>query len=69
MSKIDELFARLKRENKKAIMPFVTAGDPEPRFTAEVLAELAKRGASLCELGIPYTDPIAAGLTSLLIGD
>ena len=61
MSKIDELFARLKREKKKALMPFVTAGDPDLAFTAEVLAELAKRGASLCELGIPYSDPIADG--------
>jgi tryptophan synthase alpha chain len=61
MSQIDVLFARLKRENKKALMPFVTAGDPDLAFTAAVLAELAGRGASLCELGIPYSDPIADG--------
>lgn len=42
-------------------MPFITAGDPDLAFTAAVLRELAKRGASLCELGIPYSDPIADG--------
>ncbi len=42
-------------------MPFVTAGDPDLDFTAAVLQELVKRGASLCELGIPYSDPIADG--------
>ncbi len=42
-------------------MPFVTAGDPDLPFTAEVLAELARRGAHLCEVGIPYSDPIADG--------
>jgi tryptophan synthase alpha chain len=61
MSRIDELFARLRAEKKKALMPFVTAGDPDLEFTAAVLRELAARGASLCELGIPYSDPIADG--------
>ncbi len=42
-------------------MPFVTAGDPDLEFTADVLRELASRGATLCELGIPYSDPIADG--------
>ena len=42
-------------------MPFVTAGDPDLEFTAAVLAELVARGSSLCELGIPYSDPIADG--------
>jgi len=42
-------------------MPFVTAGDPDLDFTAEVIQELVARGASLCEVGIPYSDPIADG--------
>lgn len=42
-------------------MPFITAGDPDLDFTAAVLVELAKRGCHLCELGIPYSDPIADG--------
>jgi len=61
MSRIDQLFSQLKRERRKALMPFVTAGDPDLEFTAAVLAELARRGSSLCELGIPYSDPIADG--------
>ncbi len=42
-------------------MPFVTAGDPDVPFTAAVLRELIHRGASMCEVGIPYSDPIADG--------
>jgi tryptophan synthase alpha chain len=61
MSKIDDLFARLRREKRKAFMPFVTAGDPDLAFTAAVLKELSSRGCHLCELGIPYSDPIADG--------
>jgi tryptophan synthase alpha chain len=61
LSSIDDLFARLRREGRKALMPFVTAGDPDLQFTAAVLEELVRRGSSLCELGIPYSDPIADG--------
>ncbi len=42
-------------------MPFVTAGDPDLDFTAAVIRELVAKGSSLCELGIPYSDPIADG--------
>ncbi len=42
-------------------MPFVTAGDPDVEFTAAVLEEIVGRGAHLCEVGIPYSDPIADG--------
>ena len=58
---IDQLFATLRSQRRKALMPFVTAGDPDLDFTAAVLGELAARGSSLCELGIPYSDPIADG--------
>ena len=61
MSQIDTLFAHLRSAGKKAFMPFVTAGDPDLEFTAAVLRELAARGSHLCELGIPYSDPIADG--------
>jgi tryptophan synthase alpha chain len=61
VSAIDNLFKQLRAAGRKALMPFVTAGDPDIAFTAAVLHELAKRGASLCELGIPYSDPIADG--------
>ena len=61
MSRIDQLFSKLRQQRRKALMPFVTAGDPDLEFTSAVLAELARRGSSLCELGIPYSDPIADG--------
>jgi tryptophan synthase alpha chain len=61
VSAVDLLFHRLRAEGQKALMPFVTAGDPDLDFTAEVLAELSRRGAHLCEVGIPYSDPIADG--------
>ena len=61
MSAIDELFEQLRSSGRKAFMPFVTAGDPDLKFTAEVIRELAARGSSLCEVGIPYSDPIADG--------
>lgn len=61
MSAVDETFKRLRRENRKALVPFLTAGDPDLKFTAAALAELASRGAAVCELGIPYSDPIADG--------
>jgi tryptophan synthase alpha chain len=61
MSSIDQLFADLRANKRKALMPFVTAGDPDLDFTAAVIQELIKRGASMCEVGIPYSDPIADG--------
>lgn len=61
MPAIPDLFAKLRSENRKALMPFVTAGDPDLGFTAAVLKEVVGRGASLCEVGIPYSDPIADG--------
>lgn len=61
MPSIDRLFADLRSRGRKALMPFVTAGDPDLDFTAAVLRRLVACGASLCEVGIPYSDPIADG--------
>src|SRR3954465_256195 len=61
MSKIDQLFSILRKEKRKALMPFITAGDPDLAFSAAVVKELASRGAHLFEIGIPYSDPIADG--------
>ncbi|TWT30317.1 Tryptophan synthase alpha chain [Posidoniimonas corsicana] len=61
MPSISDLFKNLRAEGRKALMPFVTAGDPDLEFTAAVLREVIGRGASLCEVGIPYSDPIADG--------
>lgn len=61
MSAIDDIFRKLRSENRKAFIPFVTAGDPDLAFTVDTLRELDRRGASICEVGIPYSDPIADG--------
>ncbi len=61
MSAIDTLFQQLRSAGRKAFMPFVTAGDPDLSFTAAVIRELFARGSSMCELGIPYSDPVADG--------
>lgn len=61
MSAIDQLFADLRDQKRKAFMPFITAGDPDLEFTADVIRELASRGCHMCEVGIPYSDPIADG--------
>ncbi len=60
-SKIDDLFRRLRSQQQKAFMPFITAGDPDLKFTEDLLVALDKTGCHLIELGIPYSDPIADG--------
>ncbi|MDG2467847.1 MAG: tryptophan synthase subunit alpha [Pirellulaceae bacterium] len=61
MSKIDDVFSRLRNENKKALMPFITAGDPNLATTAELIRAFDRLDCSICEIGIPYSDPIADG--------
>ena len=61
MNPIDQLFTRLKAERRKAFIPFITAGDPDLGATAKLVREAARRGASLIEIGFPYSDPIADG--------
>jgi tryptophan synthase alpha chain len=61
MSAIDSLFEQLRQSGKKAFMPFVTAGDPDLDFSARVIRRLVESGAGMCEVGIPYSDPIADG--------
>jgi tryptophan synthase alpha chain len=61
MALIENLFQQLRRDKRKALMPFITAGDPDLDFTGAVIHEVVKRGAHLCEVGIPYSDPIADG--------
>ena len=61
MSRIAETFAKLKGENHKGFIPFITAGDPDLKTTHDLILELARVGATLIELGIPFTDPMADG--------
>jgi len=56
-----ETFAALAKEGRGALAPFVTAGDPDLDTTLVVLEALDRAGAAVCELGVPYSDPIADG--------
>lgn len=62
MSRIAETFARLRSFEKRALIPFIVAGDPNLSATRELLIEIARAGGEcLIELGIPFSDPIADG--------
>ena len=61
MSRIAELFSRLKAARRPALIPFVTAGDPAPKQTVAVMHGLVAGGADVIELGVPFSDPMADG--------
>src|SRR5262245_23609225 len=61
MTATDRLFAEYRRTGRKAFLPFLPAGDPDLAFTAEALVAVAGAGASLIEVGFPFSDPIADG--------
>ena len=61
MTRIGCLFERLKRENRKGLIAYLTAGDPTPERTPALVAALERGGADLIELGVPFSDPIADG--------
>lgn len=61
LSRINETFARLKMEGKGGLIPFITAGDPDIESTRQLLIALARAGADIIELGVPFSDPIADG--------
>ena len=63
MSRIDTTFAKLKQSNRKALIPFITAGDPSPELTVPLLHALVMAGADVLELGVPFSDPMADGPT------
>jgi len=63
MSKITDKFAQLNASGQKALIPFVSAGDPDLATTRELVLEMERRGADIVELGVPFSDPIADGPT------
>lgn len=61
MSRIKTIFSELKAQHKKALIPYITAGDPHPKFTVKLMHTLVSHGADMIELGVPFSDPMADG--------
>ena len=61
MSKIKSTFDRLQSEGRKALIPFITAGDPDPMLTVPLMHAMVEAGADIIELGVPFSDPMADG--------
>lgn len=61
MSRIASTFETLKQNSRKALIPFITAGDPDPGMTVLLMHELVNVGADIIELGVPFSDPMADG--------
>jgi len=61
MSRIASVFEALKAQGRKALIPYVTAGDPYPDATVELMLAMAQAGADVIELGVPFSDPMADG--------
>ena len=61
MSRLTQTFVELKNAQKKALIPFITAGDPTPGFTVPALHAMVEAGADILEIGVPFSDPMADG--------
>ena len=62
-NRIDEMFSGLREEKRDGFIPFIVAGDPNLETTKELILLLADSGASVIELGVPFSDPVADGVT------
>jgi len=63
MNRVDQVFADLKAAGKKALVPYITGGDPKPGVTVDLMHTLVENGADIIELGVPFSDPMADGPT------
>lgn len=61
MARLDATFAKLGQDGRKALIPFITCGDPDPALTVEIMHALVASGANAIELGMPFSDPMADG--------
>jgi len=61
MSRIKNVFKALEVEGKKALIPYITGGDPRPDYTVDIMHTLVSAGADIIELGVPFSDPMADG--------
>ncbi len=69
MTRIGKKFAELKKQGRKALVTFVTAGDPDLALTERLIPEMAAAGADVIELGVPFSDPMADGPTIQLASE
>lgn len=69
VNRIDKKFNHLKNENRGGFIPFIVAGDPNLGTTNDLILELANQGASVIELGVPFSDPVADGVTIQASGE
>lgn len=63
MSRIQHTFEKLKAQGRSALIPFITAGDPDAELTLPLMRALVEGGADIIELGVPFSDPMADGPT------
>ena len=63
MSRITEAFKHLRAEGRRGFIPYITVGDPDLETSRALVSELARAGATLIELGVPFSDPVADGPT------
>ncbi|MGQ0597214.1 tryptophan synthase subunit alpha [Aquabacterium sp.] len=61
VTRLDKTFATLKEQGRKALIPYITCGDPFPEKTVELMLAMAEAGADVIELGVPFSDPMADG--------
>jgi tryptophan synthase alpha chain len=61
VSRLTAKFEALRKANRKALIPFITAGDPNPEFTVPAMHAMVRAGADVIELGVPFSDPMADG--------
>ena len=62
-SKIKEVFSNIKAENRKALITYIVSGDPDTETTIEIMNSMVRQGTDIIELGIPFSDPMAEGIS------
>ncbi len=63
MKTISQVFKTLKKQNRRALIPYITAGDPDLDITAKLILTISQNGGDILELGVPFSDPLADGPT------